>query len=183
MLKNRVFALVSIILFFYLGISGCGYTSSSLLPKGLDTIHVDNFANGIDTTREVSDRRMSYFYKPGIETEVTRAVIDGFIFDRHLSIDSEKEADLTLKGTLVDYKQYPLSYNKDDDIVEYRVEILVNIELVNNKTGEVMWTEDNFMGQTNYNVTGPNRITDPQAQRQAVNDLATRIVERVVEAW
>jgi hypothetical protein len=183
MLKNKVLALVSVILFSSVGISGCGYTSSSLLPKGLDTIHVDNFANGIDTTREVSDRRMSYFYKPGIETEVTRAVIDGFIFDRHLSVQSGKEADLTLKGTLVDYKQYPLSYNRDDDIEEYRVEILVNIELVNNKTGEVMWTENNFMGQANFNVIGPNRITDPEAQSDAVKDLSARIVERVVEAW
>ena len=163
--------------------SGCGYSTRSLLPEGLDSIHVDNFENRIDPTREVSNRRMSYIYSPGLENQVTRAVIDGFIFDRHLSIDRAGEAALTLKGALVDYRLYPLSYDRGDDIEEYRVEVLVDLELYNNRTGKTMWTETNFMGQANYNIKGPDRLTDAQARAKAVNDLARRVVERVVEAW
>ncbi|MCK4852090.1 MAG: hypothetical protein KAS86_03150, partial [Candidatus Omnitrophica bacterium] len=78
---------------------------------------------------------------------------------------------------------YPLSYGDNDDIEEYRVEISVDIELFDNRTGEPMWKEGRFTGETAYTVTGPNRKTGPQAQKEAVKDLAQRIVERVVEEW
>ncbi|MCK4852576.1 MAG: hypothetical protein KAS86_05605, partial [Candidatus Omnitrophica bacterium] len=71
---------------------GCGYTASSLLPDGMDSIHVNNFVNEIDPTREISDKRSGYSYSPGVENEITRAVIDGFIFDRQLDVDTENNA-------------------------------------------------------------------------------------------
>lgn len=165
------------------GMAGCGYSSSSLLPADQNSIHVDNFANGISTTREISDKRNSYSYKPGLENDLTRAVINGFIFDRHLAIETEQKSALLLKGTLTDFRQYPLTYDDDYNIDEFRMEIFIDMELYNNKTGEVLWTEKNFMGQTNYYVTGPNKMTEGAAQNAAIKDLALRVVERTVEAW
>ena len=46
-----------------------------------------------------------------------------------------------------------------------------------------MWEEKNFVGQTDYYVDGPNKITDSRALKDVVKDLAQRIVERTVEAW
>ncbi len=163
--------------------AGCGYTTAALLPPELDSIYVENFANEIDPTREVSNRRPTYSYKPGMEVDITRAVIDGFIYDRHLDVVNEKKAALILKGALVDFQQLPLSYSKGDSIVEFRMEIFVDIELYDNLNGELMWQEDRFMGQTSYTVSGPNAKTESQAIAAAVNDLAQRIVERTVEAW
>lgn len=174
---------LSIIIFLCLFACGCGYSSASLLPADLDSVHVDNFANEINPSREISNRRSSYTYWPGVENQITRAVIDGFIFNRKLEIDPEKDAALLLKGALVDMRQYPLSYSGNYDVEEFRIEIFVNIELYDNRTGELMWKEERFMGQTNYNVSGPNRMTEPEAQRAAVNDLAERIVELTVEYW
>lgn len=180
--KPFIFAVIA--LFLLSGcMSGCGYTTASLLPPGLDSIYVSNFANEIEPTREISDRRNSYSYRPGLENEITRAVIDGFIFDRHLDIVSEKEAALVLKGSLVDFRQYPLSYSDGLDVEEFRMEIYVSLELYNKKTGELMWQDSSFMGLTNYTVTGPNKKTGAQAQKAAVEDLAQRIVERIVEHW
>jgi len=165
------------------GLSGCGYSSSSLLPADQDSVHVDNFANGINPTREISDRRNSYSYRPGLENELTRAVIDGFIFDRHLDIKSSKNAILLLKGTLTDFRQYPLTYGDDYNIEEFRMEIFVDLELYDNRTGELLWAEKSFMGQTNYYVVGPNAVSEETALNEAVKDLALRIVERTVESW
>ncbi|MBD3426872.1 MAG: hypothetical protein GF409_06535 [Candidatus Omnitrophica bacterium] len=163
--------------------AGCGYTTSSLLPPELDSIHVENFENKIDPTQEVSDKRASYTYWPGLETDITRSVIDGFIFDRHLDIDDEKDAALILKGELTSFRQYPLSYDKNDNVIEFRVEILVDLELYNNLTGETMWKEKSFLGEGTYSITGPNATTESEGVKRAVDDLSQRIVERVVEAW
>jgi len=164
-------------------ILGCGYTTGSLLPPEMDSIRVNNFENKIDPAKEVSDRRMNFFYRPGVETDVTRAVIDAFIFDRHLNIETEKNATLLMKGALVDLKQYPLSYDKGGGIEEYRIEVRVNIELYDNKTGKLLWRENNFMGQSSFNISGPNKQTESVAIKEAVKDLARRIVERTVESW
>jgi len=182
---DKRFWIVACLIVLALPFQGCGYTSDSLLPKELDSIHVDNFTNMIDPTREISDRRMNYFYIPGMETEVTRAAIDGFIFERHLKVVPEKEASMTLKGALVDIRQYPLSYSHGDSpsVEEFRLEVYVDIELYNNLTGKMMWKENRFMGWTSYAITGPNMKSQAEAQRDAVKDLSQRIVERVVENW
>ncbi|MBU0570543.1 MAG: hypothetical protein KJ995_03100 [Candidatus Omnitrophica bacterium] len=164
-------------------ISGCGYSSSALLASGLDSVHVDNFVNGINPTREISDRRNSYSYRPALENDITRAVINGFIFNRHLELQTKDNAALRLEGTLVDFRQYPLTYSDDYNIEEFRMEVFVDVSLYNNKTGELMWEEKSFMGETNYYVAGPNRITESQAEKRVVQDLALRIVERTVETW
>ena len=163
--------------------AGCGYNTASLLPPELNSIHVANFVNKIDPTREVSDKRMSYNYWPGLENQITRGVIDGFIFDRHLDVKPEAKAVLSLKGELVDFRQYPLSYDGNENVEELRVQILVNLELYNNETGELLWKEVNFMGWSSYNLSGPETRNEAEGVRAAVKDISLRIVERVVENW
>lgn len=163
--------------------AGCGYSSSALLPPELDSIHVSNFENMIDPARETSDMRSNYTYWPGLENQLTRGVIDGFIFDRHLAIKPQSKAALTLSGQLTDFRQYPLSYDGGDNVVEYRVEIVVDMELYDNLNDKSMWKEDGFMGWSSYNISGPNTKSLSQAVEAAVDDLSRRIVERVVEAW
>ncbi|MBF0216907.1 MAG: hypothetical protein HQL30_07950 [Candidatus Omnitrophica bacterium] len=164
-------------------LAGCGYSSKSLLPDNIKTIHIQNFTNGIDPTREISDRRNSYSYRPGLESEITRAVIDAFIKDRHIEVTREDGADITLSGKLVDCRQYPLSYQGRDSIEEFRMEIYVDVEVYDNNAKQMLWKEKNFMGQSSYIVAGSNRKTLGQAQRSTVQDMADRIVERTVEKW
>ena len=168
---------------FLIATAGCGYTSSSLLPPDTDSIHVANFANEIEPTRQVSDKNVTYFYFPGMETNITRSVIDRFILDSHLDIKAEKDADLVLKGSLTDLDRYPLSYSKDENVEEFRIEIIVDLSLLNNRTGKVMWQETGFSGQTDYDISGKNAINEAEAVNNAIKDLAQRIVERTVEAW
>jgi outer membrane lipopolysaccharide assembly protein LptE/RlpB len=177
-MKKTIFAMLLIPV-----LTGCGYTAKSLLPPELDSIYVSNFINKIDPSAEVSDKRMSYTYWPGLENQITRAVIDGFIFDRNLDVKSEAKAKLALKGELVDYKQFPLSYDRSDNVEEMRTQITVNLELYNSTTGEVMWKENGFTGWSSYYLAGPNASTEAEGVRGAVQDISRRIVERVVEAW
>ncbi|MGE0268545.1 MAG: LPS assembly lipoprotein LptE [Candidatus Omnitrophota bacterium] len=158
---------------------GCGYTTSSTLPEHIHTIYVDKFINKIDFTNEA--RRNLYL--PLLEVNVHNAITDRFLFDGNLKIGGEDSADLFLKGELLSYRRIGLRFTDNDDVEEYRVYITVRLELYNNDTQELMWTEESFVGEATYFVSGPQSSSEESAVREAIEDLARRIVERTVEAW
>ena len=173
---------LSILIFLSL-ISGCGYTTKSLLPSDIKTIRVDNFKNDIQVQAEQSNLRMYRGYRPGMENDITRAVTNKFLTDGTLKIANESNADLTLKSSLMDFKRDALRYDTSDNVEEYRIKLIVNMELTNNKTGVVMWKEKGFAGETTYRTSGSLAKSDDAAVNDAIDDLARRIVERTVEAW
>ena len=164
-------------------LSGCGYTTGSLLPAHLKTISIENFANKIPLTDEVSDRQRYKTYRPLLEIDVTRAIIDRFIFDGHLRVIRKKDANLILEGALVDFRREPTKYGYDDTIDQYRIAIFIDIQLIDADSGKVMWSEKNFAGSDYYFTTGPQQKSENSAVADALNDLARRVVERTIEAW
>ena len=164
-------------------IMGCGYTAGSLLPSRLKTIYVESFVNKIDISREPSDRERYKLYKSGLETDITRAVIDQFIFDGHLSIVDEEDANLVLRGDLVYYTKEAITYDQSDNVEEYRMLISVDMELLDVTTGKLMWKEAGFTGETTYQTTGRLSKNEETSVKEAVKDLAERIVEKTTEGW
>ena len=164
-------------------IAGCGYTNRSLLPSNIKTIRVDNFKNDIKVTAEQSNARMYRGYKPGMEVNMTRSLINKFLLDGTLKIASESDADLMLKSSLIDFKRDALRYDANDNVEEYRIKLIVNLELSNAKTGAMMWKEKGFSGETTYRTSGSLAKSDDAAVNDAIDDLSRRIVERTVEAW
>lgn len=163
--------------------SGCGYTTGSLLPPEFKTIYVENFTNKIAVTSEMTDARMYVNYRPGMEIEVTKRVIDRFLYDGNLAIAQPDKADLILKTDLVDYRREALRYDANANVEEYRVTLVVDMELVNTRTGKTVWREKSFGGESTYRTGGTLVKTEDTAIRAAADDLARRIVERTVEAW
>jgi len=164
-------------------IAGCGYTTKSLLPSDLKTLYVDNLVNKINVTDEASDARMYRGYRPGMELEVTRTIRDKYLSDGNLKIADPERADLILTGSLVDYRNEALRYNRDDNVEEYRVRLVVNLEMKNAKDGKVRWTENNFAGESLYRTSGPLAKSEATAIKEAADDLARRVVERTIEEW
>lgn len=164
-------------------ISGCGYTTRSLLPSELKTIYVDNFVNKINITAESSDARMYQSYRPGMEIDVTKAIRDKYLFDGNLKVSDTKNADLILKGELVDFRNEALRYDRNDNVQEYRIRMVVNLELINAKDGSTRWKEAGFAGESLYNTTGSLAKSEADALRDAKADLARRVVERTIEEW
>lgn len=175
--------LVPLFLISAMAFSGCGYTTSSLLPSEYKSIYVDNFKNSINVTAEQSELRMYRGYKPGMEVEITKAVIDNFMFDGNLKIAPEDKANLILKSELTDYKRDSLRYDSNLTVEEYRIKLIVTIQLEEANSGKVLWTERGFTGETTYRIEGSGAMTESQAITVAVKDLAVRIVERTIEAW
>lgn len=164
-------------------VSGCGYTTRSLLPDRFKTIYIENFKNNIKVTAEQSDERMYRGYRPGMEIELTKAVIDKFLIDGNLKISNGDDADLMLKGELTDFRKEALRYDSNDNVEEYRTLLVVNLELIDVRTGKTVWTEKEFAGESTYRTGGSLAISENDSIKNANTDLARRIVERTVEGW
>ena len=164
-------------------VAGCGYTTKSLLPSNLKTIRVENFKNDIKVTAEQSNLRMYRGYRPGMEIDITRTLINKFLLDGSLKIADEANADLILKGDLIDYKRDALRYDPNNNVEEYRIKLVVNLELENTKTGALVWSENGFAGETTYRTTGSLAKTETTAVNDAIDDLTRRIIDRTIEAW
>jgi len=177
----RKFAAILILIVFFT--AGCGYTTKSLLPSDLKTIYVSNLVNKIKVTDEASDTRMYRGYRPGMELETTRTIRDKYLSDGNLKIAGPDTADLILTGDLIDFRNEALRYDRNDDVEEYRVRLVVNIEMKNAKDGKVRWTEKNFAGESLYRTSGTLVKSETAAIKEAAEDLARRIVERTIEEW
>jgi hypothetical protein len=174
--------LLSLVLF--LGAAGCGYTTHAYVSKtGYKRIYIAPFANKVDTTSEFSEGRKFKTYYPLLENKITNAVVDRYIFDGSLKVSKEEEADLILRGMLVNYRRDSLRNSTADTPEEYRITIIVNITLVEVSTKKVIWEKPGFSGESTYFTTGQFTKSESQALEDACKDLARRIVELTVEAW
>ena len=167
---------------------GCGYTTRSMLSGKFRTIYITPFLNKVDITQEAYSAGKYRIYRPMLETDITRKVINRYLFDGNLKPVKEELADLVLKGELVEYRKDPLSYTADNtDVTEYRINIYVNLSLWDRKENKLLWEENHFNGNysffTSFALGNVIKITEDAAVTNAIEDLARRIVERTVEQW
>ncbi len=160
-------------------LTGCGYSTKSVLPTNLRTIHIETFQNNISYASE----RGRNLYFPLLEQKVRAAIVNRFQFDGNLRLSESEDADLVLRGKLESYERDALRYTDNDDVQEYRIHVIVSLELYDTAKGQPRWVETGFAGEATYFVTGPTAKTEEAAVEDAVTDLARRIVERTVEDW
>jgi hypothetical protein len=161
-------------------LAGCGYTTRSLIASKYHTVHVPPFYSSIDITRESDVGNKYKIYRPGLETDITKTLTNKFLFDGGVRPGDADTSDLELKGELVEFRRDPLRYRDNDDVEEYRLNLVVNISLWDKKENKLLWEEKNFTGDTTY---FPSQKSEDAAIKVALDDLARRIVARVVEEW
>jgi hypothetical protein len=164
-------------------LSGCGYTTRSMIAPNIKTIYIKPFENKINFGAEDSTYSKLRTYYPRLEADITNAVVDRFIVDGNLKVVKEENADVILNGELVEYRRSVLRYDESENVEEYRLDIIVNISLRNVKEQENIWTENGFTGETTYFVSGSQAKSESSAIKDGIIDLARRIVERTVENW
>lgn len=162
---------------------GCGYTSRSLLPSDIKSLHVAPVENAIDLSAEISDKEHFRVYRPGLEVDVTNAVINAFIFEGNLKITKRESADAVLEAKLVDYRRDPLRYSDDDDVQEYRLSVVIEAHLIRSSDKKEIWSDARLTGDTTFFLSGPHAVSEDVAAGRAVEDVAKRVVERTFELW
>jgi hypothetical protein len=166
-----------------LGAAGCGYTTKTLLPGNIRSVHVAPVESKIDLAAEISDKDEFRVYRPGVEVEVTNAIINRFIFDGNLQVREASVADALVEAKLTDYRRSPLRYSKGDDVQEYRLSVHLDVQMIQASDKKVLWHERNLVGDTTFFIAGPRAESEDEAAQKAVEDAARRIVDKTVEVW
>ncbi|MFA5043838.1 MAG: LptE family protein [Kiritimatiellia bacterium] len=155
-----------------LTLPGCvGYRLGSTLPPDVKAIYVRLFINKCN--------------EPLLEIDTTNATIAEFQKDGTLRIVPRGDADVLLETTLTAMTLTPLRYDQVTDKTkpnEYRLTLHVSFVLKRAKTREIM-TEASVIGESTFPFVGNLNSSKRAAIPAASEDLAKRIVEKVVETW
>ncbi len=163
--------------------TGCGYTQKSLLPEHIKSIYVAPVKNGINLSAEISDKERFPIYRPGVEVEVTNAIINRFIFDGNLRVESEDRADAVVEAVLTDYRRDALRYTEGDDVEEYRVNIVLDAKVTDVRDKKPIWQDSHLTGDSTFFLSGSRKASEDEAAAKAVEDVARRVVEKTIEVW
>ncbi len=158
--------LYSLLLLFPLS---CGYTHQSVLPRHIQTIAVTPFENQT--------------FEPGLEIDFNKKLTDRVLFERIARLSSPSKAEAVLKGNLLEYEREPLRYTDAQDVQEYRLRLVVQAVLEDAKTGEVLWSENRFSGESSFFTSGALTKSEQTARDELFDDLARRLVSRLAEGW
>jgi hypothetical protein len=182
-MRSLRYQAVGLAVFLAVVFTGCGYSTRSLISSRFRTIYVTPFVNKIDIARDMDAGSKYKVYRPMLETDITRSVNNKFLFDGNLKPVSSQTADVALKGELVEFRKEALRYTSENDVQEYRINLIVDISLWDQKENKLVWEEKNFTGQSTYFTSGSQAKSEETAVNDAISDLSRRIVERAVEEW
>ncbi len=170
-------------------ISSCGYNNKVQIPYDIKTIYIPTVKNQIPIEEMA-------IYTPGMEVDMTNAVISRFIEDGTLKVVSRPEnADATMNIYLRDYWQEGTRFTNLESVEEYRLFVKAFVQLKDNRSGKNLVHEEDFRGKTSYfrqfskdatrtgNTREPISEVLPQATQRAIEDFAHNVVDLVTEAW
>ena len=186
-MQRKIFS----ILCFFLILQGCaGYSTQTKLPNDIQSIYVPSIRNLIPLENML-------IHVPGMENDITNAVIARFKFDGTLKVVNRKEnADATLYIDLTNFDQSGTRFTNLESVEEYRLFITTTVQLKDNGTNESLIHEGSFRGETSYfrqfsrfASRDSERVREPITQPlrdatvRAVQDYARNVVDLVTEAW
>lgn len=176
MRPGRVSTLLTALFLLSAGLSGCGYTRQTTLPQNIRTIYVETVQNKVPL-EEV------YAYEPGLEIQITNAIIRRLERDGNLRVVKREDADAVLQSKLNRFEQEGLRFSSFEQVEEFRLFIVLSLRLVDGRTGEAIWEEPNFSGEAEYFVSSVRSIARQEAAERAIDRLARNVVDRIVEDW
>ncbi|MGH7681194.1 MAG: LPS assembly lipoprotein LptE [Candidatus Eiseniibacteriota bacterium] len=152
--------------------AGCGYTVSSVLPAHIRTIAIPTFT---DNTVE-----------HGLADDLTQSLINGFLLDRRLRIERERDADSVLRGTVLAYRNRVYAYTQQEVATEYEIILAVKVVLRDQVKNRDLWKEDEMTVRTTYSVVAVGTtpaLTEADGRKDAIQKLTDQMVSRTVQGW
>jgi len=157
------------VLFSFLTAGACGY---QLQGKGtpadptIQTVAIPVFGNRTAQT--------------GIESEVTRALVDKFTSSRRITVGSQVMADALILGTVKSFFTTSVAVTTGTQVTTgYRAALTVEVTLQRRGDGKVFWKED-ITEWGNYPVVSDLAATENN-KRDAIRRISERLAERIQE--
>ena len=152
--------------------AGCGYTVSSVLPAHIRTIAIPTFANNT--------------VEHALADDVTQSLINGFLADRRLRLERERDADSVLRGTVLAYRNRVYAYTSQEVATQYEIILAVKIVLRDQVKNRDVWKEDEMIVRTTYSVVAVGSTpaqTETDGRKDVIQKLTDQIVSRTVQGW
>ncbi|MBI5967092.1 MAG: hypothetical protein HY882_04435 [Deltaproteobacteria bacterium] len=152
--------------------AGCGYhfaDSRSGLPSGGRSIAISGFANQTMQT--------------GIESELTRALVEKFISAGRLIVTKQISAEALLTGSVRSFVISPVTVTSGTQVAtEYRATLTIEATLQRQRDGKVLWKGE-VSEWRNYRVVSDLTTTEAN-KREAIRQISERLAERLhVMVW
>lgn len=114
-----------------LSLVGCGYTMLGA-PPGVSapslTLAVATFTN--------------HTYEPGLENRLTAALRQAVLQSHTFQLTPQGAASHRLQGTVRDVRTVPLSFNANDSVLQYRIEVDIRIRLTAGELPQALLEQD-----------------------------------------
>ncbi len=153
-------------------VAGCGYSFSARTNPHIATVAVPIFENKT--------------LEKGLEERLAVSITDVFLADKRLRVVKEKDADSVIDGTIERYERTPFSYDRAQNVQEYKVEMTLHIAYEDRKKNGVIWEERAMTAWGTYSVSAdlPGGIEEESvAQTRAIDKAARDILIKTVQGW
>jgi hypothetical protein len=164
-----------VILCVLLVAAGCGYqpygTGAGRVgpPPEIQSLHLAPLTNAT--------------FNPGIDGAVSAAILRRLQQDGRIRLVSQEAAATVLGGTITTYENLPITFDEFDIGKRFRVRIRLALTLTQ-RGGEKALLKEEIFGEAYYTagveVLG-TRTAEEEATQRAAQDLAARVVARLLE--
>lgn len=123
--------------------------------------------------------------EPIVEEELTPAVIREFIKDSRVEVVDRSQADLVLHGSVISYGESPLSFDQNQNVLEYRITVTTHLRLLQPSTNKILWERD-VTESAEYRVSSdvmPTRNSKLIALKEIAQNLSEEVTDRVLWGW
>jgi hypothetical protein len=143
-------------------LAGCGYQfagTGNRLPSDIRTVSLGPIQN---STREV-----------GIEKQLLEALEDEVTSHGRLKVVPAGEGDAQMTGIVRYYVSRPVSFNSNDEALQYQATVAVDLDLRRRDNGKLLWKTVSQRETQDYSAVPDTVVTSSsQFQRSAVSTKA-----------
>jgi len=160
--RMKKFFAVGALLLIVIFVSCCGYSTRSLLPGHMKSVHIRLFENNT--------------LKAGLDEIVTNSVVEAFNSGSGLRLVDEKDAVLIIDGRVSGFAKDPYTYTSAATVIEYRITVTISARCVDQVRNEVFW-EGSVSDWITYETDEDQAIID------ASQKTAEKLVNTILTNW
>lgn len=150
------------------GLVGCGYHfpgKGGVLPGDVQMVYLPLFINKTS--------------EPQLENLLSNNVSEVFARNANISqVENVQQAEAVLEGVVSSYRTRALSYDKNDDISEYRATMVIDVKLRQVTDGRLLW-----QGTISWDDEYPaadDKTAQEDFEHTAMEGISLRIVEELL---
>lgn len=115
----------------------------------------------------------------GLSEALTKGIIDGLVEDNQVKVEDASTAEAILNGRVLDYQRKAYTFDQNDQVKEYMVEIYVAADLVKRDGTGSVWNAASIRGFGSYGADTVETV----GQERAIRKITEDIINRTVKSW